>query len=76
MARLSMVLHKRLASLLEDKWDQTYSSTLCWARSQLSFSLLHLAIPLIRRAPSSCGHAIISPPSIDLVNAGEQLYLS
>ena len=73
---MSVIIHKRLDSLLAGKWDQTYSFTPCWAHSQLSFSLLHLAIPLFCRAPSSYSHAIISPPSIDLVNADEQFCLS
>ena len=55
---------QRLASLLADKWNQTHSSTFCWACSQLSFSLLHLAVQFVNRAPSSCGRAIISPSSM------------
>ena len=50
--------YKRLASLLASKWDQPYSTTLCWLRCRLAFSLLHSAIQSIRGARSSRGHAI------------------
>ena len=75
MARQATILYKRLASLLADKWDQPYSSTLCWVRSRLAFSLLRSAIQCIRGARSSVGHAIKSIPPIDLVNAEAQLRL-
>ena len=75
MARQATILYKRLASLLADKWDQPYSSTLCWVRSRLAFSLLRSAIQYIRGARSSVGHAIKSIPPIDLVNAEAQLRL-
>ncbi len=39
--------YKRLASLLADKWDQPYSTTLHWLRCSLSFSLLRSAIQCI-----------------------------
>ena len=75
MARQATILYKRLASLLADKWDQPYSSTLCWVRSRLAFSLLRSAIQCIRGARSSVGHAIKSIPPIDLVYAEAQLRL-
>ncbi len=37
----STAFYKRLASILAEKWDQSYSSTLYWLRRQLSFSLSH-----------------------------------
>ena len=49
--------YKRLASLLVDKWEQPYNSTLCWLRCHISFSLLWSAIQCIRGAHSSRGHA-------------------
>ncbi len=55
-------LYKRLASLLADKWDQPYSTTLHWLRCSLSFSLLRSAIQCIRGAHSSRGHAMKLSP--------------
>ena len=40
--------YKRLASLLATKWDHPYSTTLCWLRCRLGFSLLRSAIQSIR----------------------------
>ena len=67
MGPQATILYKRLASLLADKWDQPYSTTMSWMRCRLSFSLLRSAILCIRGARSSIGHAIHSPPPIDLV---------
>ena len=53
--------YKRLASKLSQKWDSPYSTTLCWLRCCLAFSLLHSSIQAIRSARSSCGHAVRSP---------------
>ena len=61
--------YKRLASVLASKWDSPYSSTLCWLRCRLAFSLLRSAIQAIRGARSSQGHTVNSPTAIDLVNA-------
>lgn len=68
LANEASTFYKRLASLLASKWDQPYSSTLCWLRCRLAFSLLRSAIQSIRGARSSCGHAIKIPTAIDLVN--------
>ena len=65
--------YKRLASLLSEKWDFSYSSTLCWLRCRLAFSLLRSAIQSIRGARSSRGHAVRTPPVIDLVNLESNL---
>ena len=62
------IFYKRLASMLASKWDNQYSTTLCWLRCRLSFSLLRSAIQSIRGARSSCGHAFKTPTAIDLVN--------
>ena len=52
--------------LLADKWDQAYSSTMCWLRCILSFSLLRSSIQAIRGSRSSAGRALISSyPLID-----------
>ena len=75
MARQATTFYKRLASLLAEKWDQQYSSTLYWLRCRLSFSLLRSAIQCIRGARSTRGHAIKSSSSIDLVSNEAQLFL-
>ncbi|XP_064400136.1 uncharacterized protein LOC135346446 [Halichondria panicea] len=61
--------YKRLASLLATKWNNPYSSTMCWLRCRLSFSLLRSSIMSIRGARSSCGHAALTPTAVDLVNS-------
>ena len=61
------VFYKRLASLLADKWDQPYSSTTCWLRCRLGFSLLRSAIRSLRGSRSSRGHAVKTPTMADLV---------
>ena len=53
LAKEATNFYKRLASLLAEKWNQCYSSTLYWLRCSLSFSLLHSAIQCIRGARSS-----------------------
>ena len=68
--------YKHLASMLAQKWDSPYSSTLCWLRCRLTFSLLHSAIQAIRGARSSRDHAIASPTAIDLVNAESNIVVN
>ena len=68
LANEASTFYKKLASLLASKWDHPYSSTLCWLRCSLAFSLLRSAIQSIRGARSSCGHAIKTPTVVDLVN--------
>ena len=68
LANEASTFYRRLASLLASKWDHPYSSTLCWLRCRLAFSLLRSAIQSIRGARSSCGHAIRIPTAVDLVN--------
>ena len=60
--------YKRLALLLTEKWDQTYSETVHWLRCLISFSLLSSAIQCIRGARPSCGHPFNLSP-VDLVTA-------
>ena len=48
LANEASTFYKRLASLLASKWDHPYSSTLCWLRCSLAFSLLRSAIQSIR----------------------------
>ena len=54
------MFYKRLASLLADKWDQPYNSTINWLRCRISFSFLRSAIQCLCGARSSLGHAIRS----------------
>ena len=62
------VCYKRLASMLAEKWDQSYSSTLAWMRCKLSFTLLRSAIQCIRGTRSARGHALkCNIPPTDLV---------
>ena len=72
LAREATIFYKRLASMLSSKWDQTYSSTLCWLRCRLAFSLLCSSIQAIRGARSSRGHPVRST-AIDLVNSEARL---
>ena len=67
MGNEATILYKRLASLLSQKWDFPYSTTLRWLRCRLSYSLLHSSIQAIRGARSSQRHAVRSPTAIDLV---------
>ena len=53
MAREATVFYKRLASMLSEKWDQHYSTTLGWLRVTLGFSLLKSSIQCIRGARST-----------------------
>ena len=55
-AREASVFYKLLASLLADKWDQPYSSTMNWLRCSLSFFLWRIAIHCIRGSRSSKRH--------------------
>ena len=67
MANEATIFYKRLVSCLASKWDQSYSTTLHWLRCRITFSLLRSAIQCIRGTRSSYGHAIKSPPAIELV---------
>ena len=68
LAKEATIFYKRLASMLASKWDTPYSSTLCWLRCRLAFSLLRSAIQSIRGARSSRGNAVKVPTAVDLVN--------
>ena len=72
LAKEATNFYKRLASLLAEKWDQQYSSTLYWLRCSILFSLLRSAIQCIRGARSSSGHPIKLSP-VDLVTAESRL---
>ena len=55
-------MYKRIASLIADKRQEPYSTTLFWLRCKLSFSLLRSAIMCLRGTRSvhshSCHHSI------------------
>ena len=51
MARQASVFFKRLASLLAEKRDATYGTTMNWLRCVITFSLLRSAVQCIRGAP-------------------------
>ena len=74
LANEANIFYKRLASMLASKWDHSYSSTLCWLRCRLAFSILRSAIQSIRGARSSCGHAIKTPTVVDLVNMESKIF--
>ena len=74
LANEANIFYKRLASMLASKWDHPYSSTLCWLRCRLAFSLLRSAIQSIRGARSSCGHAIKILTVVDLVNMESKIF--
>ena len=48
MGSTATVVYKRLASLLADKRNTTYSTTLHWLRCRLNFSLLRSAVMCLR----------------------------
>ena len=73
LAREATTFYKRLASMLASKWDQSYSSTLCWLRCRLTFSLLRSSIQAIRGSRSSSGHPFRSG-AIDLVISETHLH--
>ena len=72
LAKQATNFYKRLASLLADKWEQPYSTTLYWLRCSLSFSLLRSAIQCVRGAHSSRGHPMKLTP-VDLITAEASL---
>ncbi|XP_064400133.1 uncharacterized protein LOC135346443 [Halichondria panicea] len=71
MANQATVFYKRLASNLAIKSNESYSRTLSWLRSRITFSLLRSAIQCIRGSRSSRGQPARSQnhPSADLANS-------
>lgn len=70
-AKESTVFFKRLANLLAAKWNKSYSSTMNWIKSSLTFSLLRSSIRCLRGHRSSCGQPVRVrlTPDIDVVCA-------
>ena len=56
MSTICNIFFKRLASLLADKKDVSYSVVMSWLCCRVSFSLLRSAIDCLRGAQSSKGH--------------------
>ncbi len=73
IAKEASISIKKLASMLANKWEHSYSSTLQWLRCRLSFSLLRSSIQAIRGARSSIGHAVRIPAAVDLVTSEAHL---
>ncbi len=63
LAKGATIFFKRLATMLTEKWDQPYSTTIGWLRCTISFSLLRSAVQCLRGASSSKGRAARSIPS-------------
>ena len=76
LAPAATTFYKRLASMLAEKWNQPYSSTIGWLRCRLSFSLLRSSIMCIRGARSSA-HKFQSQleAAVDLTVADSNLTL-
>ena len=56
MGPLATVVYKRIASLISERSNQSYSMTLYWLRCKLSFSLLQSAITCLRGSRSTKHH--------------------
>ena len=67
------VAFKRLASLISEKYGQSYSSTISWIRCRISHSLIDSAVACLR-APRSSRHAPIR--EIDLADKPPHLFLA
>ena len=68
-AKEASIFYKRLASLLSEKWEQSYSITLNWIRVSLGFSLLRSSIQCFRGAHSAWGCPVHSTSPVDLVQS-------
>ena len=66
MGRLATIFYKRLASMLADKRQQPYATTMGWLRCQLSFSLLRSTILCPRGSRSRHNYIPRLPISTDL----------
>ena len=72
MSTICNIFFKRLASLLADKKDVSYSVVMSWLRCRISFSLLRSAIDCLRGARLSKGHPS-NLQSLDLAVSERQL---
>ena len=62
MAKEATVFYRRLASLLAEKLEQPYSTTMGWLCCTLCFSLLHSSIQCLRGSRSSRGQPVFYFP--------------
>ena len=68
MGKAATTAYKRLASLLANKREQSYSTVMSWMRCHLSFSLLRSAIMCLRGSRSKNGYVpTYQPDSIDTI---------
>ena len=75
-ANTANITYKRLATMLAEKWEQPYCSTLAWMRCKLLFALLRSSIQCIRGARSASDHTFKqSPLPTDLVVAESNISL-
>ena len=75
-ANAANITYKRLATMLAEKWEQPYCSTLAYMRCKLSFALLRSSIQCIRGARSAGGRAFKQTPlPTDLVVAEANISL-
>ena len=70
MGKAATVMYRRLANLLSDKWNSSYSLIMGWLRCSLSFSLLRSSLMC-----SSSGSPGV-PAAVDLVVAEGRLATS
>ena len=56
MGPTARVVHKKLATMITSKHNQSYSQTMNWLRCRLSFSLLRSSIMCLRGSRSSVHH--------------------
>ena len=65
MGTTATVVHKRIASLIAEKYEKPYSKTIHWIRCKLSFSLLRSSIMCLRGSRSALHHPA-NTPDMDL----------
>ena len=75
MGKAATVMYRRLANLLSDKWNSSYSLIMGWLRCSLSFSLLRSSLMCLRGSRSSSGSPGV-PAAVDLVVAEGRLATS
>ena len=75
MGKAATVMYRRLANLLSDKWNSSYSLIMGWLRCSLSFSLLRSSLMCLRGSRSSSGGPGV-PAAVDLVVAEGRLATS
>ena len=72
LGKAATTCYKRLASMIAEKQDLPYSTTISWIRCLLSFSLLQSAIQCIRGTRSASGRAAkypLTPVDLTLTEA-------